>query len=124
MSRRFLTAALFLLTAALLTPISDADAAELLMFETKSCPWCAAWRREVGQVYPRTEEGKRAALRRVDLDAPRPADLEHIKGVVYTPTFVLIDEGREIGRIMGYPGEDHFWGLLGELVKKLPPPAG
>jgi hypothetical protein len=32
---------------------------------------------------------------------------------------VLVDRGREIGRIRGYPGEDHFWGLLGVLMKKL-----
>jgi hypothetical protein len=32
---------------------------------------------------------------------------------------VLVDGGREIGRIRGYPGEDHFWGLLGALLKKL-----
>jgi hypothetical protein len=32
---------------------------------------------------------------------------------------VLIDRGYEIGRIRGYPGEDHFWGLLGVLMNKL-----
>ncbi len=36
-----------------------------------------------------------------------------------TPLFVLIDRGREIGRIRGYPGEDYFWGLLGVLMEKL-----
>lgn len=35
------------------------------------------------------------------------------------PVFVLVDKGRELGRIRGYPGEDHFWGLLGVLIKKL-----
>jgi len=35
---------------------------------------------------------------------------------------VLVDHGREIGRIRGYPGEDHFWGLLGVLMKKLDAP--
>ena len=39
-----------------------------------------------------------------------------------TPLFVLVDRGREIGRIRGYPGEDHFWGLLGVLMKKLDVP--
>jgi hypothetical protein len=32
---------------------------------------------------------------------------------------VLIDKGREVGRIRGYPGEEHFWGLLGVLIRKL-----
>jgi hypothetical protein len=40
--------------------------------------------------------------------------------VRYTPTFVLVDRGREIGRIVGYPGEDFFWELLAGLIKKLP----
>jgi hypothetical protein len=39
-----------------------------------------------------------------------------------TPQFVLVANGREIGRIRGYPGEDHFWGLLGVLIKKLDSP--
>ena len=102
----------------------NAVAAELVMFDSATCPWCKSWTRDVGGVYPKTEEGRRAPLRRVDIHAPRPADLRHIEGVVYTPTFVLLDDGREMGRIVGYPGEDHFWGLLGELFGKLPPGAG
>jgi len=96
----------------------NAYAAELVMFETEGCPWCAAWNRDVGTIYTKTEEGQRAPLRRVDVDAPRPADLQHILGIVYTPTFVLVEGGREVGRIVGYPGDDHFWGLLGELLRK------
>jgi len=42
-----------------------------------------------------------------------------LRGVMYTPTFVLLNNGREIGRITGYPGEDHFWGLLEELIVKM-----
>ncbi len=30
----------------------------------------------------------------------------------------------EVGRIVGYPGEDHFWGLLGELFQRLPAQSG
>jgi len=100
------------------------DAAELVMFEATGCEWCAAWDREIGIVYPRTEEGRQAPLRRVDKSQPRPADLAGLEGVVYTPTFVLMDRGKEIGRILGYPGESHFWGLLGVLLKKLPARAG
>ncbi|MBL3206218.1 thioredoxin family protein, partial [Klebsiella pneumoniae] len=39
----------------------------------------------------------------------------------YTPTFILVDGGREIGRIEGYPGADFFWGLLERLAQRLPP---
>jgi hypothetical protein len=32
-----------------------------------------------------------------------------------------VENGKEVGRIRGYPGEDFFWGLLQLLLKKLPP---
>ena len=43
---------------------------------------------------------------------------------MYTPTLVLMDGGREVGRIVGYPGADLFWGLLGELFQRLPAESG
>lgn len=95
-----------------------AAAAELVMFEEPYCAWCQAWDREVGAIYPKTEEGRRVPLRRVRIGGPRPADLRAIKGIVFTPTFVLVDRGAEIGRIVGYLGEDHFWGLFGVLLRK------
>ena len=38
--------------------------------------------------------------------------------VVYTPTFLLMSDSREIGRIEGYPGEDFFWALLNQILDK------
>jgi thioredoxin-related protein len=96
-----------------------AAAAELIMFEAAGCPYCARWNREIAPIYPKTEEGKRAPLRRVDIAAPRPADLAGIANIVYTPTFVLLEDGREIGRIVGYRGDEVFWSLLAELFAKL-----
>lgn len=96
-----------------------AAAAELVMFEAAGCPYCARWNREIAPIYPKTEEGKRAPLRRVDIAGPRPADLAGIANIVYTPTFVLHEDGREIGRIVGYGGDEIFWSLLSELFAKL-----
>jgi hypothetical protein len=36
----------------------------------------------------------------------------------FTPTFIVIQDGTEIGRIEGYPGEDFFWGLLGRILER------
>lgn len=99
----------------------NVHAAELVMFESKICEWCDAWHAEIGPIYPKTDEGKRAPLRMVDIHDARPDDLADIDGIRFTPTFVLRgDDGQEVGRINGYPGEDFFWGLLGELIAKLP----
>ncbi len=99
---------------------APAQAAELIMFESASCTWCETWDREIAPTYPKTTEARIAPLRRVDIDDQRPADLLELRPVIYTPTFVLMHGGKEIGRIQGYPGEDFFWALLDELIGKLP----
>lgn len=99
--------------------LASVRAAELIMFEQVGCVWCEAFDREIAPIYPKTAEGQRAPLRRVNIDQSIPPDLAFIMIERITPQFVLVANGREIGRIRGYPGEDHFWGLLGVLIKKL-----
>lgn len=105
-------------TAALTVP---ASAAELVMFERSGCVWCQRWEREIGSIYPRTEEGRIAPLRHVSLDRGPPKGLTLVEPVFFSPTFVLMDGDREVGRITGYIGDDAFWGLLSVLIGKLPP---
>lgn len=112
----------FMLALLVVAPLwqAPARAAELVMFETAGCPWCIAWHAGIGPIYPKTPEGRIAPLRRVELRGRRPADLAGIADVRFTPTFVLMHEGVEIGRIVGYSGEDFFWGLLATLIERLP----
>ncbi len=94
-------------------------AAELVMFERPGCPWCVRWHKEVGPIYPKTTEGERAPLRAVMI-GPNVQTLYRLKEpVFYTPTFVLVEKGEEIGRITGYMGDDAFWGLMKMLAAKL-----
>ena len=98
---------------------SAARGAELVMFEQKGCVWCQKFDREIAPAYDKTTEGKRAPLHRLDISQPVPANLGFIRRERFTPVFVLIDEGREIGRIRGYPGDTFFWGLLANLIERL-----
>jgi len=107
------------LCAVLLLLAGPARAAELLMFEQKGCVYCALFNREIAPAYARTDEGKRAPLRRVDIDAPLPSDLAFVQRERFTPVFVLVDGGREYGRIRGYPGETFFFGLLANMIERL-----
>jgi hypothetical protein len=100
--------------------VPPASGLELLMFRRAGCPWCAAWDREIGPVYAKTEVGRRAPLTQVDLDRGAAAKVVLVSPIRYTPTFVLLDGDREIGRIEGYPGEDFFWARLERLA---PPPS-
>jgi thioredoxin-related protein len=106
------------LIAALLTGAA-ASAAELVMFERAGCPYCARFEHEIAPIYQKTDEGKAAPLRRVDINAPIPRDLGSVTVERITPVFALVDRGREIGRIRGYPGEDNFWGLLAGMIGDL-----
>ena len=111
-------AALIALALIALAPVARAET-RLLMLETQWCEWCQQWHREVGDAYDRTAEGRQAPLLRQDISAPLPADVTLTRLARYTPTFVLLENGVEIGRIEGYPGEDFFYGLLQELLEKL-----
>ncbi len=97
-----------------------AGAAELVMFESATCTWCDRWNEEIAPVYPNTSEAKCAPLRRVDINDAWPVDLQNIERIVYTPTFVVVSDGQEVGRLVGYPGEDFFWSLLADQLVKLP----
>lgn len=96
-----------------------AHAAELIMFEQKGCVWCEKFDREIAPAYARTSEGERAPLRRVDIGRPLPSDLAFVRRERFTPVFVLVENGREYGRIRGYPGDTFFFGLLANMIERL-----
>ncbi len=92
-----------------------ARAAELVMVEQAGCHWCARWDDEIAHIYPKTEEGRIAPLRRVDL-RQLPEEITFTSKPVFTPTFVLVQDGEELGRLEGYNGDEFFWFLLAKLI--------
>jgi len=102
------------------TAIPRADAAELVYVFEPGCAYCRLWDREIAPVYPKTAEAARAPLQAIDKRDPALASLKLASPVRYTPTFVLMEKGAELGRIEGYPGEDFFWGRLAALLERLP----
>ncbi len=105
-----------------LSGAGKAEAAELIMFEDPGCVYCENWRREIGPIYPRTREGRIAPIRFMSKSGPRPPGL-NVGPIIYSPTFVLVEQGQEVGRIVGYPGAQFFWGMLARNLERLPPSA-
>lgn len=103
---------------------APALAAELVMVEQAYCEWCERWDAEIGVVYHKTDEGRRAPLRKIDIASPALEEIALTSHPNFTPTFILIEAGAEVGRIEGYPGEDFFWPMLGLLLDKLPENGG
>jgi hypothetical protein len=118
-TRKFFSRIVLVAAIAVFAALPTARAAELIMFEQAGCVWCETFDREIAPIYPKTVEGQRAPLRRVNIDHTLPSDLAFLEMERLAPLFVLVEKGQEIGRIRGYPGEDHFWGLLGVLIRKL-----
>ena len=83
-------------------------------------PWLRRWHKEVGPAYPGSDEGRRAPLDRRERNDPALAGLAP---VIYTPTFILVRDGREVDRLVGYPGAMYFWTELDTMLKKLRPAA-
>ncbi len=104
----------------LLSVCASATAAELLVVEQDYCPFCERFNQEIAVAYPKTAEGQRAPLVRLQLDAVWPAPYTFIEPAAVTPTFILVSDGEEVDRLVGYPGDEHFWFLLNEMLDKLP----
>jgi len=100
-----------------LLPMTAQSDTLLLMAEETGCFWCARWNAEIAPIYPKTAEGRTAPLQRYDLHGETP-DVAFEQPVHFTPTFILVEDGQEVGRIEGYPGEDFFWGLLGMMFEE------
>lgn len=109
-----------LLGVAMLLSTSAATAAELVMIEQDGCHYCMIFNREIDPHYAGSVAGKRAPLRRVNLKHAWPTDLSNIAADYLTPTFVLVENNVEYGRLRGYPGKKQFWYLLNEMLDKLP----
>jgi hypothetical protein len=104
---------MFLMLSSAFTATADII---LVMVEEQGCVWCARWNDEISHIYPKTNEGKAAPLKRIDIHAALPEGMAFARGLNFTPTFVLMVDGQEASRIEGYPGEAFFWGLLERML--------
>ncbi len=87
----------------------------LMMVEQAGCRYCIEWDQEIAPKYPESKEGRFAPLQRVKRDDPR---LSVFKPVIYTPTFLVVQDGKEVGRVTGYAGKLFFWEELDEQLAK------
>ncbi|WP_456389953.1 hypothetical protein [Profundibacter sp.] len=92
----------------------------LMMVEELGCPWCDRWKAEIGPIYPKTAEGRIAPLFKVMIRDPLSDGITLNSPPVYTPTFILLNNNQEVGRIEGYQSDAFFWWFVETMIKKLP----
>ena len=91
-------------------------AAELVMVEQAGCIYCARWDAQIAPIYPKTAEGRFAPLRRVDIRTVEET-VKVTRRVLFTPTFLVVEDGTERARLEGYAGDAFFWPLLDEILR-------
>lgn len=94
---------------------AQAAGVRLIMVEQAGCRYCIEWDQEIAPAYPKSPEGRFAPLHRLQRGH---AQLQSFKPVIYTPTFIVVRDGTEVGRVTGYAGKIFFWEELGEQLAK------
>ncbi len=98
--------------------LSAESNSELVMFDDEYCSWCRQWEEDIGVIYHVTPEHCQAPLKKIEMGDALPDSISLKEPVVYTPTFVFFVHGKEVDRIVGYPGEEFFWSMLGDMINK------
>ena len=114
----------FIIAIAIAAPPGDAarDIAgsaagdELVVFETRPCPYCELFRRDVIADYQRSQQAAAVAIRFVDIAHVDVTKLALSGPLTMVPTTVLMRQGREAGRIAGYTAPDTFARLVAHLL--------
>lgn len=83
-----------------------APGVRLIMVDDPACHYCRKWTAEIGRGYGKSAEGRFAPLKRVRRGA---REIAGFAPVIFTPTFIVVRQGQELGRISGYPGRDYFY---------------
>lgn len=93
---------------------------ELIVIEARSCPMCRLFRDEIAPAYRATARAKRAPLRFVDVSFTDPATLNLAAPIEIVPTVVLMRDGAEIDRLVGYTGPEMFMTAVGKMLGDTP----
>jgi hypothetical protein len=91
----------------------SASSVRLVMVEEPGCRFCRQWDAEIAPGYRKSDEGRFAPLKRVRRGAP---EIKGLAPVVFTPTFLVMRSGEELGRITGYPGAEYFYSELRPIL--------
>lgn len=94
----------------------SADGIRLIMVEEPGCRFCRQWDAEIAPGYRKSPEGRFAPLKRVRRGSP---ELKGLAPIPYTPTFIVMRDSEELGRITGYPGADYFYEELRPLLSRI-----
>ncbi len=114
---------LFALAAAPVRAVVDLETSalpdsrlELLVVEIDNCIYCGLFRRDVAPTYKVSGRAKTIPMRFIDINAPDVDRLALNAPIDSVPTVLVVENGREVGRIAGYVGPEIFFHSLNRLL--------
>jgi thioredoxin-related protein len=93
---------------------------QLVVMEAEGCIYCTVFRRDVLPSYEVSERGKDMPVRFVDVNDVVKSGIELVQPIDILPTFVVVKDNREVGRIPGYVGPEDFFHSINYLLSSSP----
>lgn len=96
--------------------IPAAEDAQLVVMEADGCIYCRIFRRDILPTYEVSERRKTMAVRFLDINDLDASGIALDSPISILPTFVVIRNNREVGRIAGYVGPEDFFRAINYLM--------
>lgn len=90
---------------------------ELLVIEVAGCTVCDLVRIHIQPAYDASPRSRQVPMRYVDITSIDETRLGLVDRVATVPTIVLMRDGREVDRISGYTGPEHFFVALTDMLE-------
>ncbi|MEQ1671926.1 MAG: thioredoxin family protein [Hyphomicrobium sp.] len=97
-------------------PVPKFGNLQLVVMETPDCIYCSIFRRDVLPSYEISERGKEMPVRFLDVNDVPKTGIELQSPIDILPTFVIVKDNHEIGRIPGYMGPEDFFHSINYLL--------
>lgn len=91
---------------------------ELVVFEHTNCTYCQVFRSDVAPRYAVGTQAERAPLRYINIEQAGTDGMGLNGSIHMVPTFVLMKDGREVDRIVGYWSPDNFFKMVAYMLMK------
>lgn len=93
---------------------------EMIVIEAKNCIYCKLFRRDVLPGFRSSKHADEVSIRFLDINELEDKSLQLQHEVQIVPTFVVVSDNREIGRIPGYIGPTDFYYAIGRVIERAP----
>lgn len=91
---------------------------ELVVIETLNCAYCRVFRRELLPAYAASSRAKDMPIRFLKVNEVGRAGISLRQPISIVPTTLVLEEGREIGRIPGLTGHDTFFRAIQMILRQ------